>query len=129
MSDHKTLCHCCGKMMVPKVIFSRGSYGGYGWRIGGGKPISNCCPFCLSESWHGIVMPSSSLSEKLFILLGFGLGIIASLLAGLFLIKLIDIAGLTVFFPWFHILAIGLAVWMGYSFYFWFIDYDFKSKE
>ncbi|MGC6993047.1 hypothetical protein ACP0J1_30755, partial [Pseudomonas aeruginosa] len=23
----------------------------YGWWIGGGKPVSSCCPFCLSESW------------------------------------------------------------------------------
>jgi hypothetical protein len=45
-------CQCCGKMMVPTTIFSRGLYGGWGWRIGGGRPVSNCCPFCLSENWE-----------------------------------------------------------------------------
>lgn len=51
MSKHKVECKCCGMMMVPKTIFSRGIYGGWGWRVGGGKPISSCCPFCLAENW------------------------------------------------------------------------------
>lgn len=46
------LCRCCNRRMVPRVIFSRGIPAGYGWRIGGGRPISNCCPFCLSEHWE-----------------------------------------------------------------------------
>lgn len=54
MSSHDVVkCQCCGKMMVPKTIFSRGIYGGWGWWIGGGRPVSSCCPFCLSESWDG----------------------------------------------------------------------------
>lgn len=52
MSNSKVLCQCCGKMMVPKTIFSRGFYAGWGWRVGGGRPISSCCPFCLSENWE-----------------------------------------------------------------------------
>jgi len=46
-------------MMVPRVIFSRSVLGGWGWRIGGGEPISNCCPFCLSEHWDAPIQPSS----------------------------------------------------------------------
>lgn len=51
-------CNRCRRMMVPRVIFSRGISGGWGWRIGGGKPISSCCPFCLSEHWDETVEPS-----------------------------------------------------------------------
>ncbi len=47
----QVLCRRCNRRMVPRVIFSRSISAGYGWRIGGGKPISNCCPFCLSEQW------------------------------------------------------------------------------
>lgn len=55
MSDTKVKCQCCGKMMVPTVLRSRGLFVGwkYGWWFGGGKPYSNCCPFCLSEEWDG----------------------------------------------------------------------------
>lgn len=54
----QVLCQCCNRMMVPRVIFSRSISGGRGWRIGGGKPISSCCPFCLSEHWGAAVQPS-----------------------------------------------------------------------
>ena len=56
----QVLCRRCNRLMVPRVIFSRSFSGGYGWRIGGGKPISNCCPFCLSEQWDSDT-PSSQL--------------------------------------------------------------------
>lgn len=54
----RVLCNRCKRMMVPRVIFSRSVAGGWGWRIGGGKPISSCCPFCLSEHWDVAVEPS-----------------------------------------------------------------------
>ncbi len=54
----RVLCNRCKRMMVPRVIFSRSVAGGWGWRIGGGKPISSCCPFCLSEHWDVAVQPS-----------------------------------------------------------------------
>lgn len=54
----RVLCNRCQRMMVPRVIFSRSVAGGWGWRIGGGKPISSCCPFCLSEHWDAVVQPS-----------------------------------------------------------------------
>lgn len=53
MSNDKVKCQCCGKMMVPRVVFSRGWYVGWGVRIGGGRPKYNICPFCLSEDWRG----------------------------------------------------------------------------
>ena len=55
MSASKVQCQCCGKMMVPTVLRSRGLFVGwqYGWWFGGGKPVSSCCPFCLSEEWDG----------------------------------------------------------------------------
>ncbi|BAP77689.1 hypothetical protein MT1_0513 [Pseudomonas sp. MT-1] len=51
-------CNRCKRQMVPRVIFSRSVVGGLGWRIGGGKPISSCCPFCLSEHWDAAVQSS-----------------------------------------------------------------------
>lgn len=48
----KAICASCKRAMVPRVIFSSGIFGGWGWRVGGGKPISSCCPFCLSEHWE-----------------------------------------------------------------------------
>lgn len=51
MANDKVKCQCCGKMMVPRVVFSRGWYIGWGVRVGGGRPESNVCPFCLSEDW------------------------------------------------------------------------------
>ena len=57
MSNTKVTCQCCGKSMVPTTIFSRGIYGGWGWRIGGGRPVSSCCPFCLSENWDDATKP------------------------------------------------------------------------
>ena len=55
MSDSKVKCQCCGKVMTPTVLKSRGVFVGweYGWWFGGGKPVSSCCPFCLSEEWDG----------------------------------------------------------------------------
>lgn len=55
----QVFCKCCNRRMVPRVIFSRSVLGGWGWRIGGGEPISNCCPFCLSQHWDASVQPSS----------------------------------------------------------------------
>lgn len=70
MSDSKVLCQCCGKMMVPKTIFSRGFYGGWGWWVGGGRPVSSCCPFCLSENWDDPSAPvEKSVSAKTNLLL------------------------------------------------------------
>lgn len=57
MSRHKVECQCCGMMMVPKTIFSRGFYGGWGVWLGGGYPLSSYCPFCLSEGWNGVKVP------------------------------------------------------------------------
>lgn len=59
MSTSKVQCKCCGKMMVPRVIFGRGMLIGYGMRIGGGAPESSCCPFCLSEEWDGVKKPGT----------------------------------------------------------------------
>lgn len=52
MANDKVKCQCCGKMMVPRVVFSRGWYIGWGVRVGGGRPENNVCPFCLSEDWY-----------------------------------------------------------------------------
>ncbi|GLF11911.1 hypothetical protein VNPA131183_53740 [Pseudomonas aeruginosa] len=62
--------------MVPKVILSRGIYGGYGWWIGGGKPVSSCCPFCLSENWDDPSRPEHrSTPEKICLVILILLGI------------------------------------------------------
>jgi len=54
----RVFCNDCKRLMVPRVIFSRSVSGGWGWRIGGGRPISSCCPFCLSEHWDAAVQPN-----------------------------------------------------------------------
>lgn len=52
MSNDKMKCQRCGKMMVPRVVFSRSWYLGWGLRLGGVRPKSNICPFRLSEDWN-----------------------------------------------------------------------------
>lgn len=55
-------CQCCGKLMVPRTIFTRGLYGGWGWWVGRGRPVGSCCPFCLSEDWVGLAPASSGIA-------------------------------------------------------------------
>lgn len=84
MSKHKVKCKCCGMMMVPKTIFSRGFYGGWGVWLGGGNPVSTYCPFCLSEGWDGVKLPVERTTGAKFLLAGqiaFTLLIINGLLA------------------------------------------------
>ncbi|EMG2118092.1 hypothetical protein ACV344_29785 [Pseudomonas aeruginosa] len=59
MHNNQTLCHSCGKMMVPQVERSRGLYIGWEWggRFGAGHAIGSICPFCLSADWDGIKRP------------------------------------------------------------------------
>jgi hypothetical protein len=81
----KVLCRRCDRHMVPRVIFSRGIPAGYGWSIGGGKPISNCCPFCLSERWNTAIPPSQFRGSFVMKLLSIPLTVILfALLVGLF---------------------------------------------
>lgn len=61
MANDKVKCQCCGKMMVPRVVFSRGWYIGRGMRIGGGRPERNICPFCLSDHWDRAPRKSKNL--------------------------------------------------------------------
>lgn len=59
MTNSKTLCQCCGKMMIPQVERSRGVFIGWqwGWRFGAGHAIDSICPFCLSPDWDGVKRP------------------------------------------------------------------------
>jgi hypothetical protein len=50
MGRHKVECQCCKMMMVPKVVRSAPFYLS-GIPLGGGKPESSVCPFCLSPKW------------------------------------------------------------------------------
>lgn len=69
MSKYKVQCRCCGMMMVPKSILSRGIPAGWGMYLGGGKPIGSYCPFCLSEGWDGVKIPvEKTPSEKVVLL-------------------------------------------------------------
>lgn len=73
--EDKVKCQCCGKMMVPQVIFSRGLYLGWFMRYGGGQPAGSCCPFCLREDWDNPQKsvhrsPNEKLALLLMILLG-----------------------------------------------------------
>lgn len=118
MSDNKVQCQCCGKMMVPTVLRSRGLFVSwqYGWWFGGGKPVSSCCPFCQSEEWDGkrdirdtmmwrhvgfilsviafflIFMVGMKLNEVMISHFEFGLG---------FLGPLCSLVGAIVFYKWF----------------------------
>ena len=50
MSKHKVECKCCGMMMVPRVISTRGISAGL-FRVGEGE-TKTVCPFCESEYWR-----------------------------------------------------------------------------
>lgn len=70
MSRREVKCRCCGMMMVPKSVLSRGIPAGWGMYFGGGKPIASYCPFCLSEGWDGIkVAVEKTPSEKIALLI------------------------------------------------------------
>lgn len=48
--EDKVLCQCCKRMMVPRVVVSRGVLI-MPIRLGEGV-THNICPFCLSEHWE-----------------------------------------------------------------------------
>lgn len=109
--------------MVPKVILSRGVYGGYGWRIGGGRPVSSCCPFCLSENWDDSSRPEHrSPPEKIclviLILLGVtSVGEVFRYIAGDLLgLALSD--GFEMFLGW-GLIIVGIIVYRKFRFKTW----------
>lgn len=73
--------------------------------------------------------PNRTIGEKLFALLALVLGVIASLLVGAVLVKLLNMAGLSNTYAWSRLIALGLAVLAGYRFYFWFLEWIFKVKK
>lgn len=95
MADDKVRCQCCEKMMVPTVIKSRGLYVGWQWGgfLGGGRPVSNCCPFCLSEEWDGKADFRSGMLYKHF---AFGLSVLCFFLILGTIFKLNVIYGLNI---------------------------------
>ena len=86
MSNDKVQCRCCGKMMVPRVTYSRSFLMGWlwGWLPLVGHPSGNVCPFCLSENWDNPYKPvPRTPGQKIFLLLSllfFGLIIAESLM-------------------------------------------------
>lgn len=65
----KVECQCCGKMMVPTVIRSRGVWISWGMRLDG-HVSGSVCPFCLSDNWDGGKRPQHrSMAQKSAILL------------------------------------------------------------
>lgn len=114
----QVLCRCCNRMMVPRVIFSRSFFGGSGWRIGGGKPISNCCPFCLSENWDADVQPSPLRRSILMKILSIPLTlIIFALFIGVFA-KISQSLGGSTLLEW---IGVVIAVTVTYKFGRWFV--------
>lgn len=112
---HTTVtCQSCNKTIVPRTQYRYG------------RAISNHCPFCLSENWDGM-MPSWA--ERLFNLLGVALGVVASILSGAILFETLLWSGVLGLYTWLIFPAIGLAVFAGYRFYSWFIDWDCKAKR
>lgn len=108
---HSTVnCQCCGKIMVPRTTYSRG--------LLGYSPTSSHCPFCLSDNWHG---GNPSLHERIFWLMGFGLGVLACVMVGALLFKLQWLAGIEGVYPWLTLLTNAVAIWAGYRFYAWFL--------
>ncbi|WP_432780723.1 hypothetical protein QZH44_30160 (plasmid) [Pseudomonas corrugata] len=70
MKNDKVLCQCCGKMMVPTVVRSRGLWISWGMRLDG-HVCDSVCPFCLNENWDGGKRPQHrSMAQKTAILLG-----------------------------------------------------------
>lgn len=115
MRHSLVMCQCCGKMMVPRTSYSR-SYQGWG----GGRPVSNHCPFCLSENWDGS-MPT--LQAQVYALLGIGLGVLACILVGAFLMKIQWWLGIEHKYELLTWMTYVLAVYAGYRFYRWFANY------
>jgi len=113
------LCKNYYRIMVSRVIFSRSISGGWGWRIGGGKPISNCCPFCLSEHWDADTQPSSLRGGGLMKLLSIPLTLIMfTLLVGVFHQASSALGGLVVI-EWVGVIIAFVAT---YKFGRWFVN-------
>jgi len=104
-------CYCCGKSMVPRATYSRGFWG-Y-------SPLSNHCPFCLSENWHG---GSPGLGARFFALLGLALGVLACVLVGALLFKVQWWLGVEGQHPLLSLVTCVFSVFAGYRFYNWFVD-------
>lgn len=79
MSNTKVECNCCGKMMVPKVVY------GHRFFSLAASADHSVCPFCLSPYW----MVSAEVAElrsrvaQRVVLRGwlFGMGLLASVVA------------------------------------------------
>lgn len=115
----KVICRNCKQMMTPRIIYSRGISAGWGWRIGGGKPISNCCPFCLSEHWDTDIQPSPVRSSILMKLMSIPLTIIFfGLLFGFFSWASNSLGGSTLL-EWIGLIVTVVAT---YKFGRWFVN-------
>lgn len=91
MSNSKVQCRCCGKMMVPTVVRSRGLWISWGVRLDG-HISGNVCPFCLSENWDGGQRPQHrSMGQKSLLLFGLIFGFLV--VCGLFK-EMISVAGI-----------------------------------
>ncbi|MFG3692200.1 hypothetical protein ACGFZ6_02270 [Stutzerimonas stutzeri] len=113
------LCNRCKRLMIPRVIFSRSVAGRWGWRIGGGNPISNCCPFCLSEHWNAAIEPSPLRGSNLMRLLSIPLTLIMlSLILGAFS-EVSDYLGGSAIVEWIGVIGAFVAT---YRFGRWFVN-------
>lgn len=115
----QVLCRRCNRLMVPRVIFSRSISAGYGWRIGGGKPISNCCPFCLSEHWDSDTPVSELRGGVLMKILSIPLTIILFTLVLSVFIKVSNYFGGSSLVEWMGVIVAFLAT---YKFGRWFVN-------
>lgn len=87
MSAHKVECKCCGMMIVPRVITTRGIVAGL-FRVGEGESHS-VCPFCLSRDWAS-GYEKSLLKSLLSSAVGWYLIVAVGIIAQLYLIKTIS---------------------------------------
>ena len=111
MRHSMVTCQCCGNTMIPRTSYTR-CFWGY-------TPLSNHCPFCLSENWH---QGNPGLGARLFALLGLALGVMACVLVGAFLFKVQWWLGIEGQYPLLSIGTCAVSVCAGYFFYNWFID-------
>ena len=101
--------------MVPRTSYGRA----LGW-WDGARPISNHCPFCLSDNWDG---SRPTIFQRLMRLLAGLAGISVCLLLGEVLLTLQAEVGIYHQYPWLTLSGWALAVLAGYRVAKWVDDY------
>jgi hypothetical protein len=111
MRHSMVTCHNCGKVMVPRATYSR-AFWGY-------SPLSNHCPFCLSENWHG---QNRGIVDRMAPLVGLVFAALAGVLIGAALFKLQSWFGVEGEWPLLTYATYSFSAVAGYRLRQWFMN-------